>query len=154
MSLDPVRVLLRRLPHAVGIDAPAYATAGAAGLDLRAALPEGEPRVLQPGERAMIPTGFAIALPADHEAQVRPRSGLAAKQGITCLNTPGTIDCDYRGEVSVILINLGQEAATIARGDRIAQMVIAPVSRAVLDEVESLDETVRGVGGFGSTGRG
>ena len=150
---DPVRVLLKRLPHAEGIEEPAYATAGAAGLDLRAALPADAPRVLQPGERAMIPTGFAIALPADHEAQVRPRSGLAAKHGITCLNSPGTIDCDYRGEVSVILINLGQEPVTIARGERIAQMVIAPVSRAVFEETESLDDTARGAGGFGSTGR-
>ena len=152
--IDPVRVLLKRLPHAEGLEAPAYATAGASGLDLRAALPADAPRVLQPGERAMIPTGFAIALPADHEAQVRPRSGLAAKHGLTCLNTPGTIDWDYRGEVSVILINLGQEPVTLARGERIAQMVIAPVSRAVLAEVESLDETGRGAGGFGSTGRG
>lgn len=150
----PVRVLLKRLPHAEGIDAPAYATAGAAGLDLRAALPADAPRALQPGERAMIPTGFAIALPDGYEAQVRPRSGLAARHGITCLNTPGTIDCDYRGEVSVILINLGQEAVEIARGERIAQMVIAPVSHASFQEVESLDETARGAGGFGSTGRG
>ena len=151
---EPVRVLLRRLPHAEGLEAPAYATAGAAGLDLRAALPADAPRTLQPGERAMIPTGFQIALPEGYEAQVRPRSGLAAKQGITCLNTPGTIDCDYRGEVSVILINLGQAAVEIARGDRIAQMVVAPVSRAELQEVESLDATTRGEGGFGSTGRG
>lgn len=151
---EAVGVRLKRLPHAEGIEAPAYATAGAAGMDLRAAMPEGEPKVLQPGERALIPTGFAIALPPDHEAQVRPRSGLAARHGLTCLNTPGTIDCDYRGEVSVILINLGQAPVTIARGERIAQMVVAPVSRAVFEEVESLDETARGAGGFGSTGRG
>ena len=151
---EAVRVLLKRLPHAEGIEAPAYATAGAAGMDLRAALPAEAPRVLQPGERALIPTGFAIALPADHEAQVRPRSGLAAREGITCLNTPGTIDCDYRGEVSVILINLGQAPVTIARGERIAQMVVAPVSRAVFEEVRDLDGTARGAGGFGSTGRG
>lgn len=150
---DPVRVLLKRLPHADGIDAPAYASAGAAGLDLRAALPADAPIALAPGERAMIPTGFAIALPAGYEAQVRPRSGLAAKQGVTCLNTPGTIDCDYRGEVSVILINLGQEAVTIARGERIAQMIVAPVSRAVFEAADTLDETLRGAGGFGSTGR-
>ena len=151
---DPVRVLLKRLPHAEGLEAPAYATSGAAGLDLRAALPEGSPRTLQPGERAMIPTGFQIALPEGYEAQVRPRSGLAAKQGVTCLNTPGTIDSDYRGEVSVILINLGHAPVEIARGDRIAQMVVAPVSRAALHEVESLDQTARGAGGFGSTGVG
>ena len=150
----PVTVRLRRLPHADGIDAPAYATAGAAGLDLRAALPADASRTLAPGERAMIPTGFQIALPDGYEAQVRPRSGLAAKQGITCLNTPGTIDSDYRGEVSVILINLGQEPVVVSRGDRIAQMVIAPVSRAVFDEVATLDDTARGEGGFGSTGRG
>lgn len=153
MSIDPVRVLLKRLPHAEGIEAPAYATAGAAGMDLRAALPADAPRTLQPGERATIPTGFAVALPPDHEAQVRPRSGLAAKQGLTCLNTPGTIDADYRGEISVILINLGQAPATLTRGERIAQMIVAPVSRAVFVEVESLDETVRGAAGFGSTGR-
>lgn len=151
---DPVRVLLKRLSHAEGIDAPTYATTGAAGLDLRAALPADAPRVLQPGERAMIPTGFALALPQGYEAQVRPRSGLAARHGVTCLNTPGTIDRDYRGEVSVILINLGQEAVEIVRGERIAQMVIAPVSHVVFQEVDSLDETGRGSGGFGSTGRG
>ncbi len=150
----PVRVRLLRLPHAEGLPAPAYATDGAAGLDLRAAAPAEAPLVLAPGARALVPTGFAIALPADHEAQVRPRSGLALKSGVTCLNSPGTIDGDYRGEVGVILINHGAEPFTVARGDRIAQLVIAPVSRAAWDEVETLDDTARGAGGFGSTGRG
>ena len=122
-------------------------------MDLRAAVGEDAPVTLKPGERAMIPTGLTIALPAGHEAQVRPRSGLAAKHGITCLNTPGTIDADYRGEVKVILINLGQDAFVIKRGERIAQMVIAPVTRAELNVVATLDETLRGSGGFGSTGR-
>jgi dUTP pyrophosphatase len=122
-------------------------------MDLRAAVGEDAPLTLKPGERAMIPTGLTIALPAGHEAQVRPRSGLAAKHGVTCLNTPGTIDADYRGEVKVILINLGQEAFVIKRGERIAQMVIAPVTRAELKIVATLDETLRGSGGFGSTGR-
>ena len=121
-------------------------------MDLRAAVAEDAPVVLQPGGRALIPTGLTIALPADHEAQVRPRSGLALKFGITCLNSPGTIDADYRGEVGVILANLGAEAFTVRRGDRIAQMVIAPVTRGAFEEVESLDDTARGTGGFGSTG--
>jgi dUTP pyrophosphatase len=151
---SPVAVRLKRLPHAEGIEAPAYATVGAAGLDLRAALPADAPLTLQPGARALVPTGFCIALPDGYEAQVRPRSGLAARHGITCLNTPGTIDADYRGEVQVILINLGAEPVTLSRGERIAQMVVAPVSRAVLHEVETLDDTPRGAGGFGSTGRG
>ena len=149
-----VRVRLKRLPHAAGIDAPAYASDGAAGLDLRAAVAEGAPVVLGPGARAMIPTGFAIALPDGFEAQVRPRSGLAAKHGVTCLNSPGTVDADYRGELKVILINHGAEPFSIARGERIAQMVFAPVVQAAFDEVETLDETARGEGGFGSTGRG
>ena len=122
-------------------------------MDLRAAVPADAPVTLAPGQRAMVPTGLTIALPAGHEAQVRPRSGLAAKHGVTCLNTPGTIDADYRGEVKVILINLGQEAFVIQRGERIAQMVIAPVTRGELKVVASLDETARGAGGFGSTGR-
>ena len=154
MSPPPLRVRLLRLPHAEGLAAPAYASDGAAGMDLRAAVAEDAPITLQPGGRALVPTGFAIALPAHHEAQVRPRSGLALKNGVTCLNTPGTIDCDYRGEVGVILANLGAEPFTVRRGDRIAQMVVAPVSRAEWDEVETLDETARGAGGFGSTGRG
>ena len=149
-----VEVRIRRLPHAEGLPLPAYETAHAAGMDLRAAVDEAAPLTLAPGERALVPTGLAIALPEGFEAQVRPRSGLAAKHGVTCLNTPGTIDADYRGEVKVILINLGQDAFEIRRGERIAQMLIAPVTRAVWTEVESLDDTERGTGGFGSTGRG
>ena len=149
-----VEVRIRRLPHAEGLPLPAYETAHAAGMDLRAAVEEGAPLTLAPGARAMVPTGLAIALPEGFEAQVRPRSGLAAKHGITCLNTPGTIDADYRGEVKVILVNLGSEPFEIARGERIAQMVVAPVTRAVWAEVEELDDTTRGAGGFGSTGKG
>ncbi len=152
--MNSVSISVQRLPHGEGLALPRYETEGAAGMDLIAAVPEAEPLVLQPGARAMVPTGLAIALPKGFEAQVRPRSGLAAKNGITCLNSPGTIDCDYRGEVKVILINHGPEAFTITRGTRIAQMVIAPVTRAVLSEVQSLDETARGAGGFGSTGTG
>ena len=151
--MSPV-IAVRRLAHGQGLPLPAYETALAAGMDLRAAVPEDEPLVLRPGDRHPVPTGLAMALPAGFEAQVRPRSGLAAKSGITCLNTPGTIDADYRGEVKVILVNLGEEAVTIRRGDRIAQMVIAPVVQASWAEVESLDETARGEGGFGSTGQG
>lgn len=141
-----------RLPHNPDLPLPAYETALAAGMDLRAAVPETEPLVLKPMERAMVPTGLAFALPPGFEGQVRPRSGLAAKSGVTCLNTPGTVDADYRGEVKVILINLGEEAFTIRRGDRIAQLVIAPVIQGAWSEVETLDETARGAGGFGSTG--
>ncbi len=148
-----VTVRVAPLPHFEGLALPAYETADAAGMDLRAAVPDGEPMTLKPGERAMVPTGLTIALPPQHEAQVRPRSGLAAKHGVTCLNSPGTIDADYRGEVKVILINHGQEPFVIKRGERIAQMVIAPVTRAELSVVETLDETQRGAGGFGSTGR-
>ena len=149
----PVTIRVVPLPHFEGLALPAYETADAAGMDLRAAVGEDAPVTLKPGERAMIPTGLTIALPAGHEAQVRPRSGLAAKHGITCLNTPGTIDADYRGEVKVILINLGQDAFVIKRGERIAQMVIAPVTRAELNVVAPLDETLRGSGGVGATGR-
>ena len=149
--MSPV-IAVKRLPHGQGIPLPAYETALAAGMDLRAAVAEDEPLTLRPGARFPVPTGLAMALPPGFEAQVRPRSGLAAKSGITCLNTPGTIDADYRGEVKVILINLGEEAVTIRRGDRIAQMVIAPVVQAAWTEVDSLDETARGEGGFGSTG--
>lgn len=141
-----------RLPHGDGVPLPAYETALAAGMDLRAAVGEDEPLILKPMARAMVPTGLAFAVPAGFEAQVRPRSGLAAKAGVTCLNTPGTIDADYRGEVKVILINLGEEDFVIRRGDRIAQLVIAPVASARWQEVASLDETARGAGGFGSTG--
>jgi len=149
----PVTIRIVPLPHFEGLALPAYETADAAGMDLRAAVPDDQPITLKPGERAMAPTGLTLALPAGHEAQVRPRSGLAAKHGVTCLNTPGTIDADYRGEVKVILINLGQEPFVIRRGERIAQMVIAPVTRAELSVVAALDETQRGAGGFGSTGR-
>ncbi len=143
---------LRRLPHAEGMALPTYETTGAAGMDLRAAVEEGETLTLKPGARAMVPTGFAFAVPRGFEAQVRPRSGLAAKAGVTCLNSPGTIDSDYRGEVKVILINHGEEDFHIRRGDRIAQLVIAPVAQALWAEVEDLEETARGAGGFGSTG--
>ena len=144
-----IRIELKRLPHGQGLPLPAYASEGAAGLDVVAA----EALTLAPGARAAVATGFAIAIPLGHEVQVRPRSGLALKHGVTCLNTPGTIDSDYRGEVKVILANLGAEPFIIARGDRIAQLVPAPVQRATLDEVATLDDTVRGNGGFGSTGR-
>ena len=141
------------LPHFEGLALPSYETAHAAGMDLRAAVPEHEPMTLAPGQRAMAPTGITMALPAGFEAQVRPRSGLAAKHGVTCLNTPGTIDADYRGEVKIILINLGQEPFVIKRGDRIAQMVIAPVTQATWETVDKLPDSIRGAGGFGSTGR-
>ena len=144
-----IAIRLRRLPHGEGLPPPAYATAGAAGMDVVAA----EALTLAPGARAAVATGFAIAIPHGFEVQVRPRSGLALKYGVTCLNTPGTIDSDYRGEVKVILANLGDEPFEIARGDRIAQLIPAPVQRATLGEVDDLDETVRGTGGFGSTGR-
>ena len=146
-------VRVERLPHAEGLALPAYETAGSAGMDLRAAVAAFERVVLQPGERKLIPTGLKIALEPGYEAQVRPRSGLALKHGVTCLNSPGTIDSDYRGEVGVILINHGQVAFEIQRGERIAQMVIAPYAQAVMAEVEALDATARGAGGFGSTGR-
>ncbi|CAN5554488.1 dUTP diphosphatase [soil metagenome] len=147
--MNPITIQLKRLPHGEGLPLPAYATAGAAGMDVVAA----EELVLAPGARAAVATGFAIAIPEGYEVQVRPRSGLALKHGVTCLNTPGTIDSDYRGEVKVILANLGAEPFAIARGDRIAQLVPAPVQRAILDEVDSLEDTARGAGGFGSTGR-
>ena len=146
-------IAIRRLPHAEGLPLPAYETEGSAGMDLRAALPEDEPLTLRPGARALVPTGMCWAIPLGYEVQVRPRSGLAAKHGVTCLNTPGTIDSDYRGEVKVILINLGEEDFVVRRGERIAQMVMAPVAQAAWTEVDSLDETARGAGGFGSTGR-
>ena len=148
-----VTIRVTPLPHFAGLALPAYETAQSAGMDLRAAVPEGQPLTLSPGQRAMVETGLAIALPAGFEAQVRPRSGLAAKHGVTCLNSPGTVDADYRGEVKVILINLGQQDFVINRGERIAQMVIAPVTQASFEVVASLDETARGTGGFGSTGR-
>jgi dUTP pyrophosphatase len=150
---QPIQVDIRQLPHAEGLPLPAYQTAHAAGLDLLAAVPESAPLALAPGKHAMVPTGLAIALPEGFEAQVRPRSGLAAKHGVTVLNSPGTIDADYRGEIQVILINHGAESFTIRRGERIAQMVIAPVVQATLVPAASLNETDRGSGGFGSTGR-
>ncbi len=150
--MNTVSVTIRRLPEATDLPLPAYETDQAAGMDLLAAVHEAV--VLAPGERALIPTGIAIALPADYEAQVRPRSGLALRDGITLLNAPGTIDADYRGEIGAILINHGSAAFTVTRGMRIAQMVIAPVSRAVWTEADSLPDSARGAGGFGSTGKG
>ena len=152
MSTSDIIIAITRLPHALGLPLPAYETHGAAGMDLRAALAEDAPVRLAPGERAMIPTGLTMAIPEGYEVQVRPRSGLAAKHGLTCLNSPGTIDSDYRGEVKVILVNLGAEPFVIRRAERIAQMVVAPVTRAAFAEVDSLSETRRGAGGFGSTG--
>ena len=146
--MPPITIALLRLPHGHDLPLPAYATPGAAGMDVVAA----EALTLAPGARHAVATGFAIAIPPGYEVQVRPRSGLALKHGITCLNTPGTIDSDYRGEVQVILANLGSEPFVIGRGDRIAQLVPAAVQRATLREVDSLDETMRGAGGFGSTG--
>lgn len=146
----PLRIPILREPGCEDIPLPAYETAHAAGMDLRAAVCE--PIVLAPGARALLPTGLRIALPAGYEAQVRPRSGLALRHGVTMLNTPGTIDADYRGEIRVIMINLGQEPFAVQRGDRIAQMIIAPVTRAEWTPVDALDETARGDGGFGHTG--
>jgi dUTP pyrophosphatase len=150
---ETVKVDIRQLPHGEGLALPAYQSADAAGLDLLAAVPEHAPMILAPGQYAMIPTGLVIALPPGYEAQVRPRSGLAAKHGVTVLNSPGTIDADYRGEINVLLINHGGAPFTIRRGERIAQMVIAAVVQAELRPVTSLSETERGSGGFGSTGR-
>jgi dUTP pyrophosphatase len=147
--MQPVRVALQRLPQGEGLPLPAYMSEHAAGADLCAAIRE--QLTLLPGARALVPTGFSIALPPGYEAQVRPRSGLAIRNGITCLNSPGTIDADYRGEVRVVLANFGTEPVLIARGDRIAQLVVAPVSHAAFDVVEILPPTVRGEGGFGST---
>jgi dUTP pyrophosphatase len=144
-----IEIALKRLPHGEGLPAPAYATDGAAGLDIVAA----EDLILEPGQRHAVATGFAIAIPPGFEVQVRPRSGLALKHGITCLNTPGTIDEDYRGEVKVILANLGSEPFAVRRGERIAQLVPAPVLKAHFVEVDELAETSRGAGGFGSTGQ-
>lgn len=145
-----VTVSVQRLPHAADLDLPRYATAHSAGMDLQAAL--ATDLVITPGGRVLVPTGLAIALPEGYEAQIRPRSGLALKQGLTVLNSPGTIDADYRGEVQVIIANLGTEPVTLTRGMRIAQMIVAPYSRVVWDEADSLSTTARGSGGFGSTG--
>ena len=146
------RLAIVRLPHAAGLDLPAYETEGAAGLDLRAAVPEDRPLILPPGRRAAVPTGLVLQLPDGHEGQVRPRSGLALKHGITCLNTPGTIDSDYRGEVKVLLVNLGDEDFAVTRGMRVAQLVVAPVTRVTVEEHQTSSATARGAGGFGSTG--
>lgn len=153
MSAQTLNLALLRLPHHDGLEIPHYASAGAAGMDLRAAVPEDAPVTLKPGQRALIPTGLQIAVPEGYEAQVRPRSGLALKHGITCLNSPGTVDSDYRGEVGVILANLGQEDFVVRRGERIAQMVVAAHARVQWVAVDAHDETARGAGGFGSTGR-
>lgn len=149
---EPVAVKFQRLAHAEGLPAPAYQSSDAAGLDLTAAVPVDLAVTLAPGDYALVPTGLIVELPAGTEGQVRPRSGLAAKHGVTVLNSPGTIDADYRGEVKVILINHGPAAFTISRGDRIAQLVIAPVTRAQLIETQSTTSTTRGKDGFGSTG--
>ena len=149
---NAVKVDFLQLAHGKGLALPAYQSAEAAGLDLLAAVPEGTPLILAPGKHAMVPTGLAIALPRGFEAQVRPRSGLAARHGVTVLNSPGTIDADYRGEINVILINHGESPFAIRRGERIAQMVIAPVVQAELTPVIALSSTDRGSGGFGSTG--
>ena len=151
--MSAITIDVQQLPHGAGLALPAYQTSQAAGLDLLAAVPQDAPMVLEAGKYAMVPTGLTIALPAGYEAQVRPRSGLAAKHGITVLNAPGTIDADYRGEISVLLINHGPAPFTIQRGERIAQMVIAAVVRAELVTVAALGKTDRGAGGFGSTGR-
>jgi dUTP pyrophosphatase len=150
---NSIKVDVLQLPHAEGLALPAYQSSHAAGLDLLAAVPEQRPLVLAAGQHAMIPTGLVIALPDGFEAQVRPRSGLAARHGVTVLNSPGTIDADYRGEINVLLVNLGSEPFTIRRGERIAQMIVAPVTRVELARADSLPATTRGDGGFGSTGR-
>ena len=150
MSAIELRVL--RLPHGKDLPLPSYQSALAAGLDLMAAVPADAPLTIAPSARALVPTGLSIALPAGFEGQVRPRSGLAMRHGLTVLNAPGTIDADYRGEVQVLLVNLGSESVGVTRGMRIAQLVIAPITRADVREVAYLDETLRGFGGFGSTG--
>jgi dUTP pyrophosphatase len=152
--MNQITIPIQRLPHAEGLDLPGYATEQSAGMDLRAAVPEDEPYVLEPGARALIPTGLQIALPTGYEGQVRPRSGLAAKHGVTVLNSPGTIDADYRGEVKVILVNLSQEPFAVRRGERVAQLVIAQHAHITWSAQDTLEETLRGGGGFGSTGRG
>lgn len=150
--MSTVPVTIKPLDHYEGLALPAYETPQSAGMDLRAAVPADAPVSIPPGEWRLIPVGIAIALPAGFEAQVRPRSGLAAKHGISCVNTPGTVDADYRGEIRVNLINHGQANFVVNRGDRIAQMIIAPVTQAVWEVADTLNETTRGAGGFGSTG--
>ena len=149
--LGPI-VTLIRLPHGAELPLPAYESAGAAGMDLRAAVAEDMPLVIAPGARALVPTGFIFEIPSGFEGQVRPRSGLALKHGITCLNSPGTIDSDYRGEVKVLLVNHGEEAFTVTRAMRVAQMLVTPVVQARIREAQAASETQRGAGGFGSTG--
>ena len=152
--MAPLRVPVERLPHAEGLGLPAYATEGSAGMDLRAAVPEDAPVTLEPGAYALVPTGLKVALPVGHEGQVRPRSGLAARHGVTVLNGPGTIDADYRGEVRVLLVNLGGEPFVVQRGERVAQLVVARHERVAWQPQEAaLEATARGEGGFGSTGR-
>jgi dUTP pyrophosphatase len=152
--LSKAQLQVRRLPHGADLPLPSYQSEGAAGLDLVAAVAADAPVIIEPGQRAMIPTGLAIALPAGTEGQVRPRSGLALRHGVTVLNSPGTIDADYRGEIQVILVNLGQVPFTVTRGMRIAQLIIATVMQVTICETIDLDETTRGVAGFGSTGTG
>ncbi len=149
-----ISLAIIRLPHSEGLDLPSYETADAAGMDLRAAVPQDQPMELAPGERSLVPTGLVMEIPKGHEGQIRPRSGLAYKNGITCLNTPGTIDADYRGEVMVLLINHGDTSFKIDRGLRIAQMLIAPVIQVEIEEAGLAGSTGRGAGGFGSTGTG
>jgi len=148
--MSAINLRIQLLPHAMGLDLPEYQTPGSSGIDLRAAVEE--PIIIGSGERVMIPTGLKMEIPAGYEGQVRTRSGLAATRGLVVLNSPGTLDADYRGEVKVILMNLGSEPLTINRGERVAQLVIAPVARVGISEVEDVDETIRGPGGFGSTG--
>jgi dUTP pyrophosphatase len=152
VSKSPSSLGIVRLPHSEGLDLPAYETEGAAGMDLRAAVPEDRPLLILPGRRALVPTGLIMEIPAGFEGQVRPRSGLALKHGITCLNTPGTIDSDYRGEVKVLLVNLGEEDFSVTRGMRVAQIVFASVSQLKVVEQSLAEATTRGSGGFGSTG--
>ena len=150
--MSQITAQLMQLPHGQDLPLPSYETSEAAGMDLRAAVPEDAPLTLKPGARKLVPTGFAMAIPPGFEAQIRPRSGLALKHGLSLVNAPGTIDSDYRGEIKIILINQGDEDFEISRGMRIAQMVIAPVLRVAVEPVTSLDDTARGAGGFGSTG--
>lgn len=150
--MSRITAQLMQLRHGKGLPLPSYETAEAAGMDMRAAVPEDAPLTLNPGARELVPTGFAMAIPPGFEAQIRPRSGLALKHGIGLVNAPGTVDSDYRGEIKIILINLGHEDFEISRGMRIAQMIIAPVLQVAIEPVESLDDTARGAGGFGSTG--
>lgn len=150
--MSQITAQLMQLPHGKDLPLPSYETAEAAGMDLRAAVPEDAPLTLSPGARELVPTGFAMAIPPGFEAQIRPRSGLALKHGIGLVNAPGTVDSDYRGEIKIILINLGHEDFKISRGMRIAQMIIAPVFQVAIEPVKSLDDTARGAGGFGSTG--